>query len=289
VSNRLYQVNRMRWIKVSSFVCLCWMVVASCGGDDDDTGSEMSSAIKLDGSRLAGCLASADCKNDLVCYGAITSSTMATAGFCTDACNADPTADPFAAGNLCPDISGQAASCSPEGQCRIDCTGGGSGDGKCPTGMECRDTDPNEMRMTFRCAYPIGTKAAGSRKKLWDECNPAHVDADCESPNICVASGTGQNRRGFCSAPCTMDGECSAPSGATARPLCAASLEACSLDCADGASCPRGMDCIDTTPGDQVTMRCRFVPPGTMQPADMPAGDMPAGDMPEGDMSDGDM
>jgi hypothetical protein len=259
------------------------MVVASCGGDDgdgDDTSSETSSAVKLDGSRLSGCFANADCKNGLVCYGAITSSMMATAGFCTDACNADPSEDPFAKGNLCPDIANQAASCSPEGQCRVDCTGGGNGDGKCPSGMECRDTDPSDMRVAFRCAYPIGT--AKGAKKLWDECNPAHADADCASPNVCVAFGTGQSRRGFCSAPCTMDGECSAPAGATARPLCATSLDACSLDCADGASCPNGMECIDTTPGDQVTMRCRFVPAGTMQPADMPAGDMPAAGMPGG-------
>jgi hypothetical protein len=44
-------------------------------------------------------------------------------------------------------------------------------------------------------------------------------------------------------------------------------LDYCSLDCADGATCPQGMECVDTTPGNQVTMRCRFVPAGAMQPA----------------------
>jgi hypothetical protein len=257
----------MRWITLSSLVVLCLLAAASCGGDESS--SEESASIKLDGSRLAGCFSDADCKNELVCYGAITSSMMATAGFCTDTCEPD---DPFAAEALCPAILDQPAKCSPEGQCRVDCTGGGNGDGKCPSGMECRDADPNEMRVAFRCTYPIGT--GRGMKKLWDECNPNRGDAECEAPNQCVPFGTGQNRRGFCSAPCTMDAECKAPAGATARPICAASLEACSLDCTDGGTCPKGMECIDTTPGQQVTQRCRYVPPMTMSPSDMPAGGM---------------
>jgi hypothetical protein len=259
----------MRWITTSSLVVLCWMMVASCGGDEPS--SEKSESIKLDGSRLAGCFSNADCKNELVCYGAITNSMMATAGFCTNACDAD---DPFAAEAICPAILDQPASCSPEGQCRVDCTGGGNGNGKCPSGMECRDTDPDGMRVAYRCTYPIGT--ARGTKKLWDECNPAHGAADCATPNECVPFGTGQNRRGYCSAPCTNDGECMAPAGATARPICAASLEACSLDCSAGATCPKGMECIDTTPGEQVTQRCRYVPAQATAPSDMPAGAMPA-------------
>jgi hypothetical protein len=242
---------------------LCSILATSCGGDESS--SEEANVIKRDGSRLAGCFTDADCKNGLVCYGAITESMMATAGFCTDACQAD---DPFAANAVCPKILDQPASCSPEGQCRVDCTGGGNGNGKCPSGMECRDIDTSEMGVAFRCAYPIG--AGRGAKKLWDECSPAHGDADCESAQVCVPFGTGQNRRGYCSAPCTMDGECKAPAGASARPICAASLEACSLDCTDGATCPKGMECVNTTPGNQVAMRCRYVPPQAM-PATMPA------------------
>jgi hypothetical protein len=241
------------------------MVAASCGGDESSP-EEKSGSIKLDGSRLAGCFADADCKNDLVCYGAITESMMATAGFCTDRCDSS---DPFAANAICPKILGQDATCSPEGECRIDCTGTGAGNGKCPSGMECRDVDQSEMGMAFRCTYPIGT--GRGTKKLWDECNPARGDADCVAPHVCVPYGNGQNRRGYCSASCTMDGECMAPAGASARPLCAPQLEACSLDCIDGATCPKGMECIDTTPGDQVTMRCRYVPPQAMPAAGMPA------------------
>ena len=255
----------MRWITTSSFVVLCGMMTASCGGDEEPS-SEKAGAVKLDGSRLAGCFADSDCKNGLVCYGQNTESMMAAAGFCTDACEPD---DPFAANALCPKILGQDASCSPEGECRIDCTGSGAGNGKCPSGMECRDVDTSEMGMAFRCTYPIGT-GRGS-KKLWDECSPARGDVDCETPNVCVSFGSGQNRRGYCSAPCTMDVECKPPAGTSARPICAASLEACSLDCTDGGTCPKGMECVDTTPGDQVAMRCRYVPPQAMPAASMPA------------------
>jgi hypothetical protein len=253
----------MRRITISSVAVMCWMIVASCGGDDEKSSDEPAKAgpLKMDGSKLAACFANADCKNGLVCYGADTDSMTATAGFCTDACNND---DPFAANHLCPKIADMAASCSPDGQCRVDCTGSGMGDGKCPAGMECRDADPSDMT-AYRCLYPVGT-GRGS-KKVFEECDPRRGDADCGAPNVCVGFGTMQAQRGFCTAPCTMDAECTAPNGTTARPLCAAMLDYCSLDCADGATCPQGMECVDTTPGNQVTMRCRFVPAGAMQPA----------------------
>jgi hypothetical protein len=274
----LHRVKKgMRWITTASFVVMGSMIAAgSCGGDDDEpkSESEQSSSIKTDGSRLAACFATADCKEGLLCYGVVTDATMATAGFCTDACTSD---DPFAADAICAPIKDQAATCSPDGQCRVDCTGGGSGDGKCPSGMECRDTDPSEMRMTFRCAYPIGT--GRGKKKLWEECNPARGSGDCASPNECVPYGMGQNRRGYCSAPCEMDSECEAPAGATARPLCAAQLGACSLDCADGATCPNGMECINTGGANMMTLRCRYVPAG----AAPGMGDM---SMPDDSMSD---
>jgi hypothetical protein len=261
----------MRWTTISCFAVLCLGVVVSCGGDDESTREEpaKAGAIKMDGSKLAGCFADSDCKNGLVCYGQTTTSMMATAGFCTDACDPD---DPFAKNAICPAISNQMASCSPEGECRLDCTGGGNGDGKCPANMECRDLDASMMN-AFRCVYPVGT-GRGS-KKPWEECNPDRGDADCGAPNVCVAFGSDEAQRGFCSAPCTMDAECMPPAGVTARPLCATQLDACSLDCTDGASCPQGMECVDTTPGNQVSMRCRFVPAGTMQPA----GTMPSGNM----------
>ena len=264
----------MRWYTTSTWVVVMgWSLIASCGGDED-TGSE-SSGVKLDGSRLAGCFASADCKEGLVCYGANTNSMDATAGYCTDRCNADPEEDPFSPQNRCAPIDGQAATCSGQGQCRVDCTGKGEGDGKCPRGMECRDVDADEMRVAWRCAYPVGT--ARGNTKLWAECKPSRGDSDCAAPNVCVGFGNGQSARGFCSAPCTMDAECVAPGGVSARPLCAPSLEACSLDCVDGGSCPGGMECIDTSPGETVTMRCRFVPPDAMRGGeDMMTEDMPA-------------
>ncbi|HKU44334.1 MAG TPA: hypothetical protein VJR89_39515 [Polyangiales bacterium] len=235
---------------------VCQLICAAgCGSDES---SEMSGALKRDGSKLAACFSDADCKNDLICYGQITDSMMATAGFCTAACNVDPREDPFAPGNLCEDIEKLKASCSPEGECRVDCTGSGKGDGPCPSGMVCRDTDPSDMRVALRCAYPIGMGRGA--KQSWEECSPTHGDADCSAPNVCVPFGNGANRRGFCSAPCTMDGECKAPNGVNARPLCAPQLEACSLDCTDGATCPAGMQCVDTTGGDTPAMRCRFVP-----------------------------
>lgn len=252
----------MRWTTISSLVALCLLSATSCGGDESN--SEESAALKQDGSRLAACFANADCKNDLVCYGASTSAMMATAGFCIERCEPD---DPFAANAICPPILNHAATCSPQGQCRIDCTGTNNGNGKCPAGMECRDTDTSEMGVAFRCVRPIGTGRGA--KKLWEECNPAKGDVECAAPHVCVPYGNGQNRRGYCSDTCMSDQECMAPAGATARPICAMQLEACSLDCTDGGSCPKGMQCIDTSPGEQVTQRCRFVPPD-MMPATMP-------------------
>lgn len=253
----MQQVATMRWTMCVGFLVMSSLIGVSCGGDEESSEKPATAGpVKLDGSKLSGCFADSDCKNGLVCYGEDTNSMTAAAGFCTDACQTD---DPFAAGNVCAAINGFAAACSPEGECRIDCTGSGKGDGKCPANMECRDADPREMETVYRCLYPIGTGRGKTRD--WAECKPARGDADCASPNVCVASGMGQNQRGYCSAPCTNDAECSAPAGVTARPLCAATLDACSLDCADGASCPAGMECIDTAPGQQVTMRCRFAPP----------------------------
>lgn len=249
-----------------ALVCACF---AGCGSDDDDSSDRepsgsKSSSIKSDGSRLAGCFGDSDCKNDLTCYGADTDSMTATAGFCIEKCNYD---DPFVKEHNCPDIDKVAAVCSADSQCRIDCTGSGKGDGKCPASMECRDADPTDMT-AYRCLYPVGTNRG--TKKAWEECNPNHGDADCAAPNTCVPFGSGENVRGYCSAPCMNESECSAPDGVTARPLCPATLDACSLDCTDGATCPAGMDCVDTTPGNQTTMRCRFAPPNTTGGADMP-------------------
>lgn len=270
----------MRWYTTSILVGSICLAAVSCGGDEEKR-DDATSTVKLDGSRLSGCFASSDCKGDLTCYGAITNSMMATAGYCSDPCNPDPDEDPFSPRNICPPIDKMSASCSPMGQCRIDCTGGGMGDGECPAGMECRDVDASDMGVAWRCGYPIGT--GRGKAKLWAECDPRHGDADCDAPNVCIAFGNGQNRRGFCSAPCTNDAECSAPSGVSARPLCAPSLEACSLDCVDGATCPNGMECIDATPGQTVTMRCRFVPPN-MQGM---GGDMPSDEMPPEEMQQG--
>jgi hypothetical protein len=253
-------------IRTTIVAVCCWMGVAGCGGGDEPSEERASTGIDFDGAKLSGCFASSDCKGGLVCYGATRTSMDATAGYCTDACQND---DPFAPGAICPELEKFAQTCSPDGQCRIDCTGSGAGDGKCPGSLECRDVDPREEETAFRCAYPVGTGRGNT--KLWAECSPAHGDADCAAPNVCVAFGSGGAARGFCSAPCTANEECTAPGGATAVPICAPSLQACSLDCTGGASCPNGMQCIDTSPGQAVTERCRFVPPETTmeEPADM--------------------
>jgi hypothetical protein len=241
------------------YLGLASILTIGCGSDESPErgAARNTSAVKTDGSRLAACFGSSECDEGLVCYGADTEAETGTAGFCIERCSTGMGMSEAPAS--CPDILGQPAGCSPQGQCRIDCTGGGNGDGKCPKELECRDVDAREDVTAYRCVYPVGTGAG--TKKTWEECNPDHGDADCADGNVCVPFGNGRNQRGYCAARCERVAQCLPAAGATARVLCAPMLGACSLDCsAEGSTCPKGMECVNTSGGMVSTPRCRFVP-----------------------------
>lgn len=61
----------------------------------------------------------------------------------------------------------------------------------------------------------------------------------------------------FCTYDCQDDGDCPEPSGGTAVSICAPMISQCALDCAGGATCPAGMDCIQVGPANMYD-RCAW-------------------------------
>ena len=207
--------------------------------------------------QLALCFTDEECLAGLVCYGPGLGEPAGDAGYCTQGCMADADCEP---------MEGMAATCAPGGQCRVDCTGSGQGDGPCPSGTVCRDADPREEELAYRCMFPEGTGAGFEPE--WAQCNPEHGDADCADGRTCTDSASGSDRLGYCATPCEGDDSsgCIAPAGVTAVPLCASFYSICSLDCsAAGSTCPPGMQCVDAGWGDQVAMRCRYLAADTME------------------------
>jgi hypothetical protein len=205
-------------------------------------------ALPADGNRLSVCYEAADCNgDDLTCY--LPDSLVP--GFCTDDCNEDKD---------CPAVEGLAATCSPDGQCRIDCAGKGKGDGKCPKDMECRDVFDGILGpASYKCVYPEGSGSRVSAK--YERCDPKHEDGDCKDKLACFvpsAFGSGSGP-GYCAPTCKEAKDCSVPGGASAVPACEA--EHCTLDCSGaGATCPAGMNCrdVDESPLSEM-YRCRFI------------------------------
>ena len=213
----------------------------------DDAGAPLVS-LPADGNRLSVCYQAADCNgDDLTCY--IPDSIGP--GFCTEDCAIDKD---------CQALEGMAMTCSPEGQCRVDCTGKGKGDGKCPTHMECRDVSVGIITTpSYRCTYPEGSGSRVSAK--YERCDPTHDDGDCMDKLACfVPSGFGTGTGpGYCAPACTEAKNCEAPAGANAAPACENGH--CTLDCSGaGTTCPAGMNCrdIDESPLGE-TFRCRFI------------------------------
>lgn len=228
------------------------LVLLVCGGcAETGSGRSPGTGASMDGSRLSICYSSEDCTEEgLVCYGAMLSGPEAGAGFCTQSCTEDADCDP---------IGGMTATCAPTlGQCRVDCTGSGSGDGRCPEGMTCRDADPREDQVAPRCMYPAGTgseMAAGE----WGRCDPTHGDLDCAGELTCVASGFEETSSGYCATSCDADEQCAAPAGSGTIALCPGILGACSLDCAGANStCPQGMQCVEVFSIGDPILRCRY-------------------------------
>jgi hypothetical protein len=211
-----------------------------------DAGALVS--LPADGNRLAVCYEAADCNgDDLTCY--IPDSIGP--GFCTEDCAADKD---------CQALEGMAMTCSPEGQCRVDCTGKGSGDGKCPTHMACRDVAVGLLAApSYRCTYPEGSGSRASAK--YEQCDPMHDDGDCKDKLACFVPsvfGTGTGP-GYCAPACTAVKDCTAPGGTSAAPVCESGH--CSFNCKGaGTTCPAGMNCrdIDESPIGE-TFRCRFI------------------------------
>jgi hypothetical protein len=205
--------------------------------------------LPSDGNKLSVCYGEADCNgDDLTCY----LPGDAAPGLCTDDCSQD---------SDCPAVEGIAQGCSTFGQCRIDCTGTGSGDGACPANQVCRDTSGPGLLTppAYRCTYPVG---AGSKAvALYGKCNTNHGGGDCQGmlgchvPSALLFAPEGP---GYCSNACTVEADCALPAGVTSTVMC---LDGgCEFDCSRaGASCPSAMNCRDIDPSPLEDYRCRMI------------------------------
>lgn len=216
--------------------------------------------LPYSGELLSLCYQNADCKGaGLGCYAAFGT----VAGFCSAKCEKD---------GDCKPIGGVVATCSPEGLCRVDCSGkDDNGDGACPTNMRCRDVfDPSVvvageesepgLISIWRCGYPV--HAGSNRVELYQECDLDHGSGDCKGELLCHAPSSALGspaNPGYCAQACESQAQCTVPSGATSVAVCTEG--ACELDCAAaGATCPSGMNCRQVGgPISEVRHRCRFV------------------------------
>jgi hypothetical protein len=210
-----------------------------------------------DGQRGSICYGNGDCMgDDLKC---LLPTGTAIPGFCVDDCSSD--AD-------CAAIDGVKGVCNAligEGLCQYPC-GGEQNDGKgtCPADMQCTNFAVGVQGALFpewRCRYPEG----GGKKteKAWSQCDPTHLDGDCEGLNIChqpaLSLASAVLPHGYCGSACTQDSDCKAPEGNKSQPVCW--FGSCELNCGvPGGNCPDDMNCMDIDPTIAVaTMRCIYI------------------------------
>jgi hypothetical protein len=229
---------------------------AGTGEGDSDGGEPQKTPGTLlnlphGGAKLSICYGAGDCNgDDLLCY-----ATAGTApGYCTDDCKKD---------SDCAAVEGIAATCSSNGQCRLDCAGKGSGDGPCPTNMECRDVSDlpgTGIGALYSCVYPAD--GGSNSAKLYEKCDRDHGDGDCQGKLSChtpTAPLNAVSGPGYCVGTCGKAADCQVPGGTTSVPLCTEG--ACEFDCGgSGATCPEGMNCrdVDSSPISEA-WRCRFI------------------------------
>ncbi|MDB4974738.1 MAG: hypothetical protein JWN48_3079 [Myxococcaceae bacterium] len=206
--------------------------------------------LRTDGNSLSACYGEDDCMGDnLSC---VHSLGLVGAGYCYSTCKSNDDCQP---------LEGVATLCSIEGQCVLDCTGGGLGDGPCPTNMVCRDIVPGLAVPIFRCEYPYGS--GGKITPDYGQCDQGHGSNDCKDDLFCYVpiSGivTAPEGPGYCAPGCSDASDCTVPGGATAKAACSL-LGRCEMDCNEkGSTCPAGMDCVDADNAPLITTRrCRY-------------------------------
>ena len=181
--------------------------------------------LPMNGDQLSVCDAPADCDKDFGCY-----DLGPGQGFCTRTCKGDKD---------CKDIAGATYSCSDDGLCEVDCSGGPPGVDKCPEGLVCTQVSgPGPGGIQSRCKY---SASAGTNGNAFSACS---LPADCDDGLQCV--GAFLTVPGYCTHACTAVAECSErPASGTVVPSCMAN--ACVLSCAgDRDGCPTGMACVET-------------------------------------------
>ena len=88
-------------------------------------------------------------------------------------------------------------------------------------------------------------------------------DANCDAGLVCYRPDLKRptaNNPGYCTyQPCSSleGGVCPAPLSGTSASLCSPTNDTCVFDCANGATCPIGMQCL-TIPTSPTIMRCAY-------------------------------
>jgi hypothetical protein len=87
-----------------------------------------------------------------------------------------------------------------------------------------------------------GSSSSGGEEQLYPPCM-LDEDPMCERPyEVCYDFLAPEYS--VCTLPCEQDEDCPAPASGEAPAICAGQMDdQCVLDCADGATCPDGMEC----------------------------------------------
>ena len=208
---------------------------ADTGSTPIDSGTNMKPEVMpppMTGDQLSICDEPSDCNPDLGCYTA-----GPGRGFCTRTCQDHVD---------CTDLGGANYTCSDDGLCEIDCSGGPPGVEKCPEGLICvQISGPGTGGVRNRCKYPASAGTSG------DPFSACSVSAECDDGLECV--GAFLTIAGYCTHACTESNECTErASSGTIEPACQTNV--CALDCsADPEGCPDGMTCVETPLFSQCT------------------------------------
>ncbi len=133
-----------------------------------------------------------------------------------------------------------------------DCDGGELADESCKT----LGFDMGALSCRSNCRFNLSDCENQPQPGAGELYSACLLNGECPGLAGCVtvtADGETEPFAGFCSNFCETDAECFAEVGGTAVPECSEGPSSyCQLDCAEGRTCPGGMDCVELQSGDFV-------------------------------------
>ena len=120
---------------------------------------------------------------------------------------------------------------------------GTSSTGTADTTMSSTSMETTASTMETTTEPTEGTESTGGEPVDYPPCT--EMDPQCPPPYEVCYEFSGPNHS-VCTQPCMQDDECPVPTTGDATPVCAGQDgDQCLLNCANGATCPDGMECLD--------------------------------------------